>query len=387
MLPTRTTNGSEERDDFPCFELKFDFLKRFSEKPLTLTSSGNRRIAGKRTMGKEKMAKGRGRDPNKSRNCSIAPYTKDELEAFQENMASENTKKSTSTAVRRLESWYVAKYGTGLDLNSISKTEAPELLQHFFVEIRKTKKDDEGKEYEPGSLQTYRNGLRRYFLLRPCPPAPDNFDIEKNEEFNEVAKMLSVKRKDLKRKGLGYKPNAAQPLEEDEIEKIWSSGAVGLQNPRSLLHLVWWNNVTHLGMRAFKEQYDCLLQDFTITDQYVEYKERQTKNRQGDEGSSRKNARKYNNKIWKTDGGERDPYRAFTKYVEHRPKGENVPENFFLTPLAKPTSSSWYKAVPVGRNTLAKMMQKIASIACLDGKFPNSSGRKTVIQTEPSRRI
>ena len=101
--------------------------------------------------------------------------------------------------------------------------------------------------------------------------------------------MLSVKRKDLKRKGLVNKPNAAHPLEEDEI---WVSGAVGLQNPRSVLHLVWWNNVTHLGMRAFKEQYDCLLQDFTIIDQYVEYKERQTKNRQGDEGSSRKSARK-----------------------------------------------------------------------------------------------
>ena len=66
--------------------------------------------------------------------------------------------------------------------------------------------------------------------------------------------------------------------------------------------------------------------------------------------------------------------RAFTK-------GESVPENFFLTPLTKPTSSSWYKAVPVGRNTLVKMMQKIASIACLDGKFTNYTDRKTVIQS------
>ena len=162
-------------------------------------------------------------------------------------MASENTQKSTSTAVRRLQSWYLAKYKTELNLNSISKAEAPQLLNHFFfVEIRKTKKDDEGKEYEPGSLQTYHNGLRRYFLHRPCLPAPDNFDIGKNEEFDEVANMLSVKKKDLKRKGLGNKPNAAQPLEEDEIEKIWSTGALGLQNPRSLLHLVEWNNDTHL---------------------------------------------------------------------------------------------------------------------------------------------
>ena len=95
--------------------------------------------------------------------------------------------------------------------------------------------------------------------------------------------MLSMKKKDLKQKGLGNKPNAAQPVEAEDIEKMWSSGAIGLQNPRFLLHLVWWNNVTHLGMRGFKERHDCQLSDFTVTEQYIEYRERQTKNRQGDD--------------------------------------------------------------------------------------------------------
>ena len=54
---------------------------------------------------------------------------------------------------------------------------------------------------------------------------------------------------------------------------------------------------------------------------------------------------------------------------------------FFLTPVDKPTTNVWYKAVPVGRNTLAKQMKTIASIASLDGKFTNSSGRKTVIES------
>ena len=54
-------------------------------------------------------------------------------------------------------------------------------------------------------------------------------------------------------------------------------------------------------MRAFKQQYDCQIEDFIVSEGYVEYKERQTKNRQGDEGSFRKRARKYNIKIWKTD--------------------------------------------------------------------------------------
>ena len=86
-----------------------------------------------------------------------------------------------------------------------------------------------------------------------------------------------------------------------------------MQNPCSLLHLVSWNNLTHLGMQAIKEQYDCEIEAFTIT----EYKERQTKNRQGEEGST-KWARKYNNKKWKTGGGKPDPYRSFIEYVSHR---------------------------------------------------------------------
>ncbi|KAK3755850.1 hypothetical protein QZH41_003947 [Actinostola sp. cb2023] len=246
----------------------------------------------------------------------------------------------------------------------------------------KTSNNSKGKEYEPGTLQTYRNGLRRYFLERPCPPAIDNnFDLDKtgSAEFEEVATMLSLKKKDLKKKGLGNKPNAADPVEAEDLEKMWSSGDVGLQNPRSLIRLVWWNNVTHLGMRACKEQHDCQLEDFVVRDQYIEYTERQTKNRQGDEGKA-KRARKYNNKLWKTDGGERDPYRAFMEYVSHRPKGDDVPNNFYLTPIDNTTSGVWYKSIPIGVNTLSKMMKQIADKAGLKGKFTNSSGRKTTVQ-------
>ncbi|KAK3736132.1 hypothetical protein QZH41_004640 [Actinostola sp. cb2023] len=170
---------------------------------------------------------------------------------------------------------------------------------------------------------------------------------------------LAFEKKDLKKKGLGNKPNAADPVEAEDLEKMWSSGAVGLQNPRSLIRLVWWNNVTHLGMRACKEQHDCQLEDFVVRDQYIEYTERQTKNRQGDEGKA-KRARKYNNKLWKTDGGERDPYRAFMEYVSHRPKGDDVPNNFYLTPIDNTTSGVWYKSIPIGVNTLSKMMKQIA---------------------------
>ena len=53
---------------------------------------------------------------------SIVTYTEEEINTFKDDMASENTKKSTSTSVRRLQSWYLEKYKTKLNLNSISKT-------------------------------------------------------------------------------------------------------------------------------------------------------------------------------------------------------------------------------------------------------------------------
>ena len=77
---------------------------------------------------------------------SIVTYTGEEINTFKDDMSSENTKKSTSTSVRRLQSWYLEKYKTELNLNSISTTEAPQLLKHFFVEIRQTGKESKGKE-------------------------------------------------------------------------------------------------------------------------------------------------------------------------------------------------------------------------------------------------
>ncbi|KAK3737644.1 hypothetical protein QZH41_007516 [Actinostola sp. cb2023] len=153
---------------------------------------------------------------------SVVVYSEEDVNNFVDEMVAKNTKRSTATAVRRLEKWYKEKHGEDLDLNTIGREEAPPLLKHFFLEIRQMGNGNKGKEYEPGSLQTYRNGLRRYFLDRPCPPAVDNFDLEKSSmlEFEEVAKILSAKKKHLKKNGLGNKPNAALPVEEEELEKM-----------------------------------------------------------------------------------------------------------------------------------------------------------------------
>ena len=189
------------------------------------------------------------------KNQTIVTYKGYELVSFKDNIVSKNTKKRTSTSVRRLQSWFKEKHGKQINLDAISKQEVPQLLKHLFLEIRQTAKENKGKEYEPGTLQTCRNGLRWYFLERPCPSAVGNFDLENFSatEFEEVSTILSMKKKDLKQRGLGNKPNAAQSVETEDTGNMWSLGAISLQNPCSLLRLILWDNVTHLGMRGFKK--------------------------------------------------------------------------------------------------------------------------------------
>ena len=88
-------------------------------------------------------------------------------------------KESTSKSVHLLQSCFQENHGKQINLDAISKQEAPPLLKHFFLAIRQTIKENKGNEYEPETLQTYRNGLLRNFLERQCPPVVDNFDLEK----------------------------------------------------------------------------------------------------------------------------------------------------------------------------------------------------------------
>ena len=76
---------------------------------------------------------------------SIAKYTEEEINIFKDDMSSEHTKKSASTFVLRLQSWYLEKHKTELNLDSISTTEAPQLLKHFLLKYDKQEKKTKAK--------------------------------------------------------------------------------------------------------------------------------------------------------------------------------------------------------------------------------------------------
>ena len=65
-----------------------------------------------------------------------------------------------------------------------------------------------------------------------------------------MKKKLAAKKKQLKAEGKGNRPHRADPLDENQVEKLWTTGASGLKTPRQLLHLMWWNDTRMLGMRG-----------------------------------------------------------------------------------------------------------------------------------------
>ena len=103
-----------EQEILPCFQLNYKFLERHI-KPLSLATT--RKQESKSSTNQE------GEATTEEVRGSIVTYTaEEEIYTFKDDMASENMKNSTSTSVHRLQSWYLEKYKTELNLNSISKT-------------------------------------------------------------------------------------------------------------------------------------------------------------------------------------------------------------------------------------------------------------------------
>ena len=61
---------------------------------------------------------------------------------------------------------------------------------------------------------------------------------------------FSSKGKDLKRKGMGNKPQAADTLTDKEVKQLYEKGQLGNKTPSSIINTLWYNNSTHFGIRA-----------------------------------------------------------------------------------------------------------------------------------------
>ena len=136
-----------------------------------------------------------------------------------------------------------------------------------------------------------------------------------------------------------------------------------------------------------------LCHDSDLNLEYLEYNERQTKTRTGDDIRGQRDSKP---RMYATNITGRCPVETYKIFADHRPIGfSNAGDPFYLatiTHLQNPkVGEKWFLRGPVGKNklnTLMKTMAKKANLPDLENKrITNSSARKRLCQTLLSHNI
>ena len=115
----------DELGEMPNFDICGTFFKDLFENidAETVTRESPRKDSEPKTEAQT--------ESNRKRSSSIVILDDEEIEEFQRKQVAKNTAKGTESAVRRLQAWYSDRYGKPLELASINKTNASDLLKHL----------------------------------------------------------------------------------------------------------------------------------------------------------------------------------------------------------------------------------------------------------------
>ena len=216
-------------------------------------------------------------------------------------------------------------------------------------------------------------------------------DIKKSILFDRSRKVLAAKRKKLTQMGLGNKPNATRPLEDNEFLQLKEMAYFGWETPEAVQRLMWWCITTQFGYRARDESRKLCFGDITLSfdsergKKYLEWdKERGSKTRTGEKTSSHQ--RSFNPKAYET-GSWDCPVTTYEKFIEHRPlEAKNSDSPFFLSviPPQQIKNKIWYFPRPLGKNKIGEILGNASKLLKNDNnksrsKISNHSARKYMI--------
>ena len=240
----------------------------------------------------------------------------------------------------------------------------PQELNDFLSEFIVTVKRKDAGDYEPSSLR----GLIASFN-RHLKNVKYSKSIVEDREFEQTRKALDARCKLLKKEGRGNRPFADEAISDDEESVLYESNIVGISSAEALINTAWLMNSIHFGLRGCDEHRQMcwsdvkLLRDADGTE-YLEYCERQTKTRSGEEP---RNIRPVKPKAFArpNDPPEKDPVFVYKFYCEKRPSSMQTVEAPYYLGInhSKDSSKCWFKASPMRVNKLTSLMKTMAGKA------------------------
>ena len=266
---------------------------------------------------------------------------------FVNSMLNKNTMRGLKGAAAKFQN-FLDKKNEGTNMLNLEENLLDQYIAGWLLDMRKS----DGSQYEPNTLSTYLQNLARHFSVNGS-----KLDIiHDKKSFGMTHKVLSSKKRDLKRQGLGNLKYRATMIEAEDEELLWERGSLGSDNPETLIHTVWYLTTKMLGFRGSHEARQLRFGDFKLVkendEMYVEWNERETKTRHGENSNSVGQARHFAPKLWpnKSDPS-RCPIKIYEKYISKRPASMLLPESPFYLAVnyTRPNELSvWFKKSPMG---------------------------------------
>lgn len=304
-----------------------------------------------------------------------------EIENAVANAVPENTRRSTTFALRVYDDWVAARnaafpsnqYPEIRNLPEESVERFNKILSHFIFEIRRR----DGQEYPPNTIHGIMCGILRF--LRDSLHRPDlNFFDKDNHSLKYLRDSLDCRMKKLTEKGIGLQKNQAAPVEMEDEDLLWSSGAFSLSSSLGLLTATYFYLCKAFGLRSRDEHRRLTIDQFVFgndsTGLYLKFLGKTSKTASGGlihHDVPQKELKHYDSP------SPLSTYKIVKRYINVL-KECNITEGpLYRRPLMKLASNLRYAKIPVGVNSISKLMPDAAKKAGLSTKLTGHSGKVT----------
>ena len=185
--------------------------------------------------------------------------------------------------------------------------------------------------------------------------------------------------KNSRESGADTKKKRAEVIQEEHEEALWNQQILGKKDPRQLLHTLLFLFGKNFALRGREEHRNLSVKNISkhfnhlLKRHYLEYTETLSKTRKGgikDARADPKNSKAYDN----PNNPDRCIVALYDLYMSHRPDHVDA---FYLTPIESPRTQEWYKAIPLGVNTISNVVKNLLQKAGIKGHFTNHSLKRT----------
>ena len=319
----------------------------------------------------------------------FASTSRADIESRKVNRIPEKTRLKSEWAHRIFQSWHSqwkvkidGPLKVLVDLHEMTNSDLNYCLEFFVSDVRKT----DGTKYPPRTLKEIIAALQHF--INNYMRDKRNISLFKDEAFSGMREILDAEMKVSASEGLIRPKRKAKAITLSLEDELWKRGSFGNSNPKQLIDSLIYHIGLHLALRAISEHRNLeygansqitLKRDHSTGKEYLQYVERTSKNKTFGIKNSRMEP-----KVTYIYPNEENPERCVVElykcYVEHRPEsnGKEGCSAFYLTPMQAPVSKCWFKACPMGKNTIGSALKRLTSPICNENDFySNTSLRRT----------